>query len=287
MAEKSGRLNSQEIAYIRQNCDKMTDEELAKQLGRGLNTIVRCRKKLGVLKKGGGRILSVSESAASGSDNFEHMTEAEKLAYCRRKIMGSQSYALLQEEFNDKEMVFFVHQYTHYYIELRAQSDITSVEETQIMQLCRYEVMMHNIRSLEKINSQDLADMQQEYNDQLALSPELRDRVRMNDLMTIMTAIRATSSARSKELLELQKQHSKLLQDLKATRNQRLQSIENRTQNFADLVKYLRKIENQEAEAREMELSRLALQEHIKKYGELHKFMDDTYDKILISDETV
>ena len=278
-------LNEGQIAYIKNNYRTKSDPEMAKHLGCHINTVSNYRKKFNLEKQKRTHNTSIN---FLGHDKFEAMSVDERLVFCKRKVQYSPDYVDLQKMFGEDELERYVRKYAEYYSQMRTQNEeVTATEESQISQLCKYDVLMDRILMDRKYAENDELEIKQELKVEQSKEPNEQDMIKIRNLLENLRLVAAANSGRSKEFVQLQEKHSGILKDLKATRDQRIKQIKENTSNFYDLVKYLTDRKNRDREMRQMELQRLAMEQTRDQLGALHTFSDGEVDRILISEETV
>ena len=281
MAKTNKRLTKNEILFIEQNAASMTDEQIAEKIGRAAVTVVKYRKRAGIDKLNG---KATELKTGNRKLVFEDMDEYEKAKYIRTNLESSSDYAKLRDGiFSPIELKAYADSYVNYIMQFK--SDLKATEYTQVGHVCRYEILLDRNLSDKKFAMKQISDMEDEIAiERKSIPPDL---AMVNMLQTNIEIMKEANVKRGKEYLDTQKQHGALLKDLKATRDQRIQKIEDKKTSFFDLLKDLMDHEYQVKESREMELARLAMERETNKLSEYHEYVDGTVDKPILNEHTV
>jgi hypothetical protein len=283
MAKTNRRLTKDEILFIEQNASSMTDEEIANRLGRAAVTIVKYRKRAGI-DKTKGRVETSKNQSGYRELGFEDLEEDEKRGYIRTQLENSSDYQKLRDGIlSPTELRAYADSYVNYIMQFK--SDLKATEYTQVGQVCRYEILLDRNLSDKKYAMKQIVDMEDEIARERKIIPP--DLAMINMLQTNIEIVKEANVKRGKEYLDTQRQHGALLKDLKATRDQRIQKIEDTKTSFFDLIKALMDHEYQEKESREMELVRIATSKETKHLSEYHTYVDGEVDRPILNEHTV
>lgn len=263
---KRGRLSADEISKIEMYRTKKTPEAIAALIRRPVYTIER----------------------------YLAETEADGVSLGKGKLLTGfedrPEWAMLEEEFDDDELKFFKYRYVQY-MDQFGKDDVLPTEEVMIFDLIRLEIQgqrtMGEIRVLNTRNKSLQRQLEAAYAD-------------LEDAEPKTSAFKAAEAAKTK----LEGEHGeiastlrglnmrndaymqrkqKLLQDLKATRDQRVKAVEGSKQSFGGLLKALMQEEYRKKQAMDAELMRLALSKEQARLESEHTYMDGTIDHILLT----
>ena len=103
-----------------------------------------------------------------------------------------------------------------------------------------------------------------------------------------IASLRAAKESLSREFKDLQTKKAGLYKDLKATREQRIEKLENNKQTLASLVnKILRDPDFYENEGKALEKMRLAMEKEKERLSDYHTYDDGAIDQPFLTPDTV
>lgn len=284
----SRKLTQAEKNYIRENALSKTDAEIAEILKISEKFVARERLKFGLrktkfLKRKVAEKKISTEQIALASKPFEMMEDAEREKYSELRLTDSPEWAIVQQGLSIDEQRQFINSWVKYFGQFKGE--VTATEETQIIQLIQYEIMMArsliNKREFLKVIEKNVRMIEAERR----IPEHGQDIAKIMELEARNMELRSLQINSSKEYMDLQAKHRQILTDLKGTRDQRIKEIEERNQSFFALVKYVQSRENQQREGRFMELAKKAMNKEAERFGEFHEFLDGTPDKIFLTPE--
>lgn len=252
--------------WILENTSELTPEQMAEKLNVNVS-----------------RILPVL-------DNYNGVL-LDKNFMWRERLKKSKAWRHIKNEFNADELEYF----SDKYIQLMEQfkEDILPTEEQQAISLIRLEIMQHRNMSGRKQLGESNAriqgmidDLLREVNGDMSRLDET-DRDRIIDLQNQQATLENAQNLKTKEFLELGKEHNSLTEKLKASRVQRINAATNDKLTWPELVKMLMERENQEKESRKYELHRIAGEKEFNRLSKPHKYMDNNVDIPILSYETM
>jgi hypothetical protein len=269
---RTGKLTTAEIDIIRRDYTKLTAEELAAKLNRDVKGIRKYLKEhlgVGVTKK-------------------EEQKNQKSFADELRK---SPEWVHLKKEFTADELIMFEHNYAQYMSQLK-NDEVLPMERTQILSLIKIEILGHRnlkdkrhyIDEIERLQK-EINDIYSQYDKGTKLPQDERNKVENYEKQ--ISALEVAKNSASNEYLKNLEKHSDIMKALKATRDQRIKNIENTKVSFIDLIKALQDEEIREAEAKQMELMKLAQEKSYIKLTGWHTFMDGEVQKPILNAESV
>jgi archaeosine-15-forming tRNA-guanine transglycosylase len=212
-----------------------------------------------------------------------------------KELRQSIDHTSLLNEFDSQEVDFIEKKFA--IIMSQFNSDVLATERTQIIQMLKFEILMQrNMKSSKRVNQEIrrgiirlnelYAEIKQKKIDGVDASAERDQATRLEE---VLAAQRTGQTYRSKEYIDLQKQASSLMEELKATRQQRVTKNADSVKNFISIVKSLQDEESDsvKTEGRELELMRLAQTKERNRLSEYHNFMDGSLDKPILNEDTV
>ena len=261
---KTGRLSKAEWDYIETNCDKLTAEEIAENLDRAIDPILKHLSKIG--------------KGPSTKKNFE-----VQAAY---DLKSRPYWSELQAQFSEEELKLFLYHWSQIVGQFR--KDILPTEELQIIDVIKLEILMNRALREQQSSMQTVAEFEQLIVNEKRKPIEDRDVEQIFNLERQIATLRAAKESISKEFKDLQDKKSKMFKDLKGTREQRIQKLENNRETFDGLVqKVLRDPEWLDEQNQYMEKFRLAVQQEKVRLGDYHQYADGMIDRPLLSADTV
>src|SRR5687768_825967 len=111
------RLKPHELEYIKQNCLTLTDESMAQHLNRDVRTISYARKKLGIIKRAGGKLEGIGINSKASEPNqlnlvsSQRLTEDQRKEYYRTQFANSLYYDNLKQQFTPDELDFYLEEW--------------------------------------------------------------------------------------------------------------------------------------------------------------------------------
>lgn len=271
---RRGPVTKDELKFIRQNHLALTPAEMASHLGRTEETICQI----------------MIEKLRLSPDDYISENRVEQLAL-QKELQNSPEWDLLRQEFTVKEREYFKHRYGKLMAQF-SKDEITATEETQLFLLIKYEILKHRNLADAKDCSEEMERLSkmisktyQDYPDAASMDDSTRSFLLNleNQLMSVRTARQSKSTEYSK----LTDNHSKLMKELKATRDQRITRIENSKQTFLDVIKDLQEEANTQREGRHMELMRIATEKERLRLAQQHEYVDKTIDQPFLTPDTV
>lgn len=274
---KPGRLSREDEEYILANAGKMTPKEIAEKINRTVEPVkkfIRFHvKPREMIQKG----IPIDDK------------DAERITI-RQELRNSVKWARMKEELTKDELKFFEEEY----ISLMAQfrNDVLATEENQIFDAIKFEVlktrnMIARRRALDDIER--LEKVQADHIGQFASPADMNEKEKdyALQLENQLNIARSNEVARTNEYVKLQERVDKLMQSLKATRDQRVAKIESAKINFIGVIKLLQQKDVQEQEGRQIGLMQLAAEKEYERLGRPHKFEDGNEDSPILSADTV
>lgn len=257
---KRGKLSKKDKDTIKRYGGKIPDEELAKKIDRTVATVEKYRQEMGL-----------------GED-----AESAEILQMRAELRERPEYADLQNQLIDSELTIAERQWAKYMLQF---DDLVPTEETQVIQLITFEIFMARAAAEQKELLETLNHIEDKIKIEEALANPDKDEV-----MRLESQIPAYHSAfkdHGAVYTKYQEKHERLLNSLKATRDQRIKDLKNSDKSFLSIVAALEQDEIRQKTGREMELARLAMEKEKKRLGSSFQYEDGDYDQPLLSMDTV
>lgn len=261
---KTGRLSTKEWEFISANAERMSPDTMAAKLDRTVESIERYLKKVGL--------------SANKKESFELQAEYD--------IKARPYWKELKLQFSDEELDLFLYHWKQVIAQFR--KDVLATEELQVVDLIKLEILMNRALREQQQSATRVVELEAEMEVEKRKKTANQDKEYLFNIERQIASLRAAKEALSREFKELQAKKSGLYKDLKATREQRIEKLENNKQTFSGLVnKILRDPEFFEQEGKALEKMRLAVEEERKRLSALHTYDDNSLDFPFLTPETV
>lgn len=295
---KAGRFTLQEIKYIEENVLTLNYHEIGRGLNRNPTSVYNFITKKMEMKPIEPSVSNSLENQSGGirespdSAILVHRPEPAERAIVTKDLRNTEAWQRLLEEFTKKELKYFEERYVEMVTQFK---EVVSTEVTQIFQSIKFEILMSRNLASRKKALESIEFLEQAQARQLEDFCPDGDRTRMSEagysrIMEIETQIGAARSdeqSKTAEYAKLQERHEKLMQAMKATRDQRLDKIESGKINFLDIIRQLSQRDVQMLEGRQMELMRMAGEKERVSLGRPVTYEDGNEDSPLLCADTV
>lgn len=261
---KTGRLSKQEWHYIETHADELTPEQIAANLDRDTDPILKYLKKIG----------------KSGSHKQALVVQAEY------DIKSRPYWKELKMQFSEEELELFLYHWSEIIAQFR--KDVLSTEEMQIVDTVKLEILMNRALREQQQSMERVRILNSDLEEERARDTDQQDRELIYNIERQIASLMAAKESLSREFKDLQKKKADMLKDLKATREQRIQKLENSKSTMAELInKILRDPEFFEEQGKELEKMRLAMEYEKHRLGDYHTYEDGSIDRPLLTPETI
>jgi len=274
---KPGRLSKQEKEYILAVCGKMSPIDIAKKISRHKDTVCNFIRD--------NYAPPVQENAPK-----EKISQAERVTI-RTELLASERWKRLKLELTRDEIEYFEEEFIKWMSQFK--NDVLPSEESQIFDIIKLDLlksrnMIERKRAREQISS---FESQQEklirqYGDDVSIWTD-QQRETMNMIENQLQVLRGAEQSKTTEFTKLQERCDKLMENLKATRGQRIKEIETGKETFIGLLKQLQQKDILEREGRMTGLTKMAADKEYNRLGQLHQFEDGNIDRPILSADTV
>ena len=261
---RKGRFDKKEIAFITENCDNMSVDELGERLGRDPDSVKRfIRKKL---QKG----ISKQESRQL---NAEY--DLKSRFYWKD----------LKEQFSSDELEMFLYHWRRMIAQFK--DDVFHTEEMQVVDAIKLEILMNRALKEQQKGMREIAILEDELADEKDKGVNMNSD-RVFNLERQVAVSRASLETLSRDYKDLQTKKNAMLKELKGTREQRIKQLEDSKQTFVGWVKEVaNNAEFRNQLSVDMEKMRIAVQKEAKKLSEYHTYGDGMVDQPFLTAETV
>jgi len=261
---KTGRLSKAEWHYIEENADTMSPEEIAANLEREVDPVIRYLKRIG---KTANKIQALTVQAEYDIKSRPYWRE-------------------LKLQFSEDELELFLYHWKQIVAQFR--KDVLATEELQIVDTIKLEVLMNRALREQQQSMNTVRELQVEIDKEKEKPSERQDKEMIFSMERQIASLRAAKEALSREYKDLQTKKSGMYKDLKATREQRIQKLENTKSTMAGLIeKVLRDPDFFEEQGKYIEKMRMAMENEKDRLSDYHQYEDGTVDQPLLTPDTV
>jgi hypothetical protein len=259
---KTGRLSKAETDYIVANAGRMTPQDIAGKLTRSVDVVLKVLADLPEPDKG-------PESPTRSNIRVELKQSAAWKQFIEALTAGEVEYA-------EEQFVAYMEQFR----------DVLATEQNQIFKLVHFEILKHRNAVKQKRSLREIARLEREQELVAHKGMDDDEKEWLLQLDTQLNSANAQQAALANEYVKLEEKHQRLMEALKATRQQRIDRIETGKVNFLDLIKQLAVEETADREGRQAELMRKAAEKEMRRLGTPHRFGDGLVDQPILSADT-
>jgi hypothetical protein len=258
--KKRGPASNDEITYIIDNAEIKSISEMAEELGR---TEVFVRKYRATFPG--------KREAVSVDDFIKNLHATPFWVEIKKCLLGG-------------EIKYFEQQWASYMRQFSAH-DILATDEMMTKDLIMLEIMCNRALKEKASAIAEIERLESLISNELQKSSDMRDAVSLTDWQQQVNALRASLTALSSEFTTHQKGKDDKLRDLKATRKERYQRLEQSKRNFFELIMTLDDIKQRHKEGLESAKVAIAAQKLIDNWSENYEYEDGTVDAPFLSPE--
>lgn len=265
---KSGPWSKDEKQYISENALKQSPDEIAKKLRRNPNAVEKYMLSQGLI-------------AESGKIPSKIVVEHD--------IKDTPHWTELKKQFSKDELETVVYHWNNTIRQFN--NDIFHTEELQIIDMIKLQVMMDRLLIKEqeiKKNIEFLNKKEAELKRIPADTLTEEDKDDLFETQRQLSSYYAAASSINKEYLDNLKEKNKLMNELKATRSQRIKEIQSGKDTMAAWIKQV--LNNPQLMYKlgeDMEKMRIAMTVEMERLAEYHTYVDGDVDQPLLTPETV
>jgi hypothetical protein len=266
MSKKRGQLSLDEEAFIRENFNKLSIEEIANLLNRNVQPIERY----------------VKENAL-----FEDDTEKAANQLLKHKLHSKNFWQEIKRQFDEEsgELLYFEEVWINLMKQFR--EDVLAAEELQIKQFITIDILINRSMKERKRHITETERLQKEVDKEYAKTEDQRDIQKLASLETQLNFSRNSIASYTNEYTKLLNEQQKISKDLKATREQRIKRIEDGKSSWIGLIRMLEDETVREKEGREMEILSMSTEKYKTQLHDYHTFADNKLDKPILNAESV
>jgi len=258
---KTGRLSKEEIVYIDSNLSNMTDSEISHSLGRSVDAIIQRRA------------VAPQENANNELQNYIVQLHSKHF------------WVTIKRSLLDEEVPSFENSWASLYSQFFHQG-VTATDEIMMKDVIIEDILLHRALEQKKNILQEIREYERQIAEEREKDMDDRDTDFMTNALRTIVQLRGTSEAYTKEINEIKKTKDGKFKDLKATRNERLKTVEESGKNIFALIKLLDEQKMRETEGR---MTGLVYEASQTKEGQLKQdmvFSDGEVDKPWLTPES-
>lgn len=260
--KKNGPMSREEETYIISLLDSQSDEAIADLTGRNPLTIAKFR-------------------ASVKSVLTEHASHAVVIDLKRRFFWEETVQQLLPNE---------IEYFQNYWASLINQFQSTGIVSTDELMIRDLIILDIHLNRCNKSRRAVAAELQEIEDDIIKAMSDFKDDpvgrlAALAPLQDRANALRTASKSLNIESKDIQEKKDKKYEQLKATREMRLEKVEKAGQDFYQLVKHLDSPEMREQQGRINYLYQIAVEIAKREFQQLHKYGNDTYDNPILTPE--
>lgn len=165
--------------------------------------------------------------------------------------------------------------------------DIRPTEELQLKRLLLLDIQADRINILKRQHSEDLVKKQVLLNVEMEKISQDRDRDAISVLQAEIASIRSAIQNFGREATSLVSESKHIQKDLKATRDQRTDTIDDSKVNFVSWLKLIQETKYRRVVGKEMNVLKLSADKAKEKLGDYIEYADGKVERQLLNEETI
>lgn len=219
---------------------------------------------------------------------------SDQLALIQR-FKNSREWIQFNEEFSKDEMEMFLYEYCKLMADF-SEDEIKKAEENQLFMSIRYWILMHrNMKDRKRtdVELSELDDLIKKIYKEGVDAPAFNgDQDKFTATINMLSdkrgQLQSSQISKTSEHKSLTEKHQKFMEDLKVTRNQRIDRFEQkRNLNFLDVIKELEDEDNRRSTGLQMELVKEAMNKQEKEWGKITRYSDNELDRMVLDSDTI
>lgn len=261
--DKRGALSNAEKAFIKDNAQVLTIQQISDKINKSLKSIERYAYKNNIALK-----------SADGDDRILRLRQALK---------NRQYYKDLKLQFSIDELSDFEQKWVE--IMIQFDEDVLPLEEMQVCKHITLDIIKN--RFLKKTYSIELQIDQTQKMIDIENNSGAPNIQMVGKLTTIIDKLQNKQLAINKEISTVVDKIKDTEKALKGSRDQRVKEFVDAEKNWVNTIRLLDKIEVREQLGKHIELHRLAQIKEMDRLYSLHTFANKTVDKLVLNSESV
>lgn len=289
------KLSDYEKEYIRTQSAFQSDKAIGQALNRDFRTIREYRKKAGIHKVSGGKLVkytrnenlknkpSKEKKAKLEADSAEKLANRQESAeiFFREQFKNTLYYTNLKQQFTDEEIEYYLEEWGSLCVQFE---DIVATEKRQIDELIKAEIIGMRILRNIKVTDEIIREVEERSN-LLRQKTDFEDNEAWQDLdkelSFMITRMAAQSNGMTSDYEKNVKIRNDILAELNARRSDRIDQLKRTGTTFAGLVQAFRDRAIRDAQGKQLELIRMAKEKKSNDWRKVNKFPDGSKDSFL------
>lgn len=254
-----GRISNKAMDAIREGV--LTDEDIAIQYEKTVEAIATKRAEL--------------------AEKNKMTTEDTETLY---RLRGSYFWGSTKKVLFSNEIDFFEQEWVQLHNQFASQG-VLHTDEIMMKDLILHEIMAHRAAEQKRKILSEVSIIQTQINKEL--KKKEKDEIMIASLGMQKSNLQATMVSATKEHIEYQKKKDDKLEQLKATRSQRLKQAEMAGKNIWEMIKELDRPEMRRKYGKYMQKMRISADEIRAKWHESIEYEDGQWDQPLLSPDDI
>jgi len=257
---KTGRLSKEEIQFIDSNLGSMSDKDIADKIDRSVDAITQRR--------------SAAPQRTVNAEIQSYITE----------LHSKHFWVTIKKSLLDEEIGAFENSWASLYSQFVHQG-VTATDEIMMKDVIIEDILLHRALEQKKNILEEIKENEKLLAEEREKDMDDRDTDFMTNALRTIVQLRGTSEAYTKEINEIKKTKDGKFKDLKATRNERLKTVEESGKNIFALIKLL---DEQKMRQTEGKMTGLVYEAAKTKEGQMKQnmvFADGDVDKVWLTPE--
>lgn len=257
---KTGRLSKEEILFIDSHLEMMSDAQIAVEMDRSVDAISQRR--------------AVAPQKNANTELESHVAQ----------LHAKHFWSTVKKSLLEEEVETFENSWAALYAQFFHQG-VTATDEIMMKDVIIEDILLHRALEQKRNILQEIKQTEKELAEERAKDMDDRDTDFMTNALRTIVQLRGTSEAYTKEINEIKKTKDSKFKDLKATRNERLKTVEESGKNIFALIKLLDEQKLRETEGR---MTGLVYEASKTKEGQMKQemvFADGEVDKVWLTPE--
>jgi len=265
---KAGPWSKKDKLYIAHHSESKTSDQIAKDLRRNPEAVIKYMQ---------ANNLAVASGKLSSGAKVDN------------NLKDTPHWNELKKQFTKEELETILYHWNNTIRQFR--DDVLHTEELQIIDMIKLEVMMNRLLTKEQEIKDKIKFLAVDEESLKKISSDSRteeDKDDLHDIERQIASLYMASGSISKEYLDNLKEKTKILDKLKATREQRIKEIQTGKETVSGWIRQL--LMNPQHLARlgqDMEKMRLATNVEIERLSQYHTYINGEVDQPLLTPETV
>lgn len=252
-----GTLSITQKNYIQNNRHKYSTAELAKRLGRQ-------------------ELIIKAYIQSIDSKGFLGEIPDDEVGILDIDFRKTTKWRQMEEQFTPEEMLHFEEMY--YAFMKQFKGNVLTTEEQQIYQVIELAIFMERNKKEQMWAEKERGRIEGMLKTEEEKDPVDQNLVLTDQLVKRLSIVMGSRNTRLEEFNKLLAQQGKILDSLKATRNQRMKAYEDSSKSFVGLIKSLDEPHIKEQIGLHMDALKISMEKALKKLKQPHQYVNQEID---------